>query len=146
LNGYSNEPTSQSHAFSKYILDFSWVPKYRCASKIKEPFNTSPKSQRGPHSPIQHLGKTSLTCGGYCNPDETVKSRNRQCEWTIKREQHPTIKPLAATSPIVDNTDLSSKQSCSWRAHFRVTVEWLFVFYAQCVRYQSSTYISCSRL
>jgi hypothetical protein len=49
-------------------------------------------------------------------------------EWMIKREQHPTIKPLAATSPISDNTDLSSKHSCSGLAHFRVTVEWVLFF------------------
>jgi hypothetical protein len=44
----------------------------------------------------------------------------------IKREQHPTIKLLAVTSTIFDNTDLSSKQSCSGRAHFRATTAWFF--------------------
>jgi hypothetical protein len=83
-------------------------------------------SRRGPHSPIQHLGKTSLIFGGYCNLDETVKSKHRQI--------HPQIW-ISKLKTIVFRT-------CSFSCNCRM----FCLFYAQCVRYRSSTSISRSRL
>jgi hypothetical protein len=92
------------------------------------------------HHKVMHLVNTSLILAGHRNIDVQIKSRNRSIHLQIEREQHPTIQPLAVTSPIFDNTDLSSKQSCSGRAHFRVTVEW-FLCSTRNVPYQSSTFI-----